>query len=371
MRKINLVVSVLFFVFLAVPILTSASEIKFSFNESKDTEANLLSGDNIHAVYTLVVAGAKRVTGEPNSFFERSIEITLAGAFANELRLLGHEGAHAFVARENGAWKTELRRGSFSYWGNLNDSEKSRVAASGLDWVNTSAEDVFTRNLGKKISAAEVLWFVLNQQNASTYVYTGIRSPDECLSECRASSDDPEQWYGILGNSDLEVMDKLYEDLKIGAAWQALGLVAPIYHGMEYWVSGKEYTMPGWWVNPQFDMTDAGVMYALGIWGKTAGGLIVRLRPGYGKNRIDGGHMTAFEVELSNIRITEKIKGDIRGGLSKTLKSSDFVGASIERSLDHKFSVGLDANYYDGYNRSNPKADGGWKDASLFVRARF
>jgi hypothetical protein len=371
LRKINLVILIVVFVFLAVPIPASASDIKFSLNAAKDTEANLLSGDNIHAVYTLVIAGAKGVTGEPNSFFKRSVEVALIGALAREFRLLGHEANHAFVARENGAWSTEIRRRGFTYSGNLSDSEKLRVTASGFDWVNTSAEDVYTRNLGKKISVTELSWFVLNQLNPSTYIFFDTKSPDECLSECRVANADSEQWYGIMGNSDLETMNKLYKDLRIGAAWQTLGLVLPSYHVAKYWVAGKEYTLPGWWVNPQFDMTDAGVMYALGMWYKTDGGLIVRLRPGYGKNRVAGGHMTAFEVGLYDIRITKKLKVGIRGGISEALKSSNFVGASIERSAGDKFSVGIDANYYDGYNRNNPVADGNWKDAALFVRARF
>lgn len=362
---------VVLFVFLALPILTSASEIKFSFDTARDTEANILSRDNMHATYTLVVTGVKRVTGEPNSLLERSIEIVLISALANEFRLFGHEGGHTFAARENGAWNTELYRSSSYYTGSLSDLEMARVATSGLDWGNTSAEDVLTRNLGNEISAGEVVWFLFNQAISPGYIYIETRSPSECLGECRRSRADPESWYGLLADSNLETMDNLYNDLKIGAAWQTLGFAAHFYHGMKYWVTGKEYTIPSWWVNPQFDMTGAGVMYALGIWYKTDGGVIVRLRPGYGKNRVEGGHMTAFEVELSNIRITEKLKGGIRGGLSEALKSSGFVGASIERSLGDRFSVGIDANYYDGYHRSNPMADGHWKNASVFVRARF
>ncbi len=371
MRRINLAILVVLFIFLAVPITTSASEIKFSINGAKDVEANFLSEDNIHATYTLVIAGAKRVTGEPHSFFKRSVEVALTGAVAREFRLLGHEANHAFVARENGAFDTQIRRRGFTYSGNLSDSSKLRVTASGFDWVNTSAEDVYTRNLGKKISITELSWLLLNQVNPSAYIFFDTRSPDECLGGCRVANADSEQWYGIIGNSDLESMDRLYKDLRIGAAWQALGLVVPSYHVMKYWVAEKEYTMPGWWVNPQFDMTNVGVMYALGMWYRTDGGLVVRLRPGYGKNRVAGGHMTAFEVDLSNIRITEKLKGGIRGGISEVLKSSNFVGASIERSSGGMFSVGIDANYYYGYHRNNPVIDGHWEDAALFVKARF
>ena len=346
-----------------------AGDIRFSYNKSMDREANLLGADSMHSLYSLTNIGAKKIIGKPNSFSGRSAEIIFASLLGHITKTMAHEEGHVFTARVNGAYETEINNDVYWWRGNLNDAERIKVSTAGLDWVNVEAEKTINRNMGKKINVSELIWFGLNQVNAPGYVFTKTDTPEKCLDDCRYNTNDTVKWYGLVGKSDLDIMDKLYSDLKVGAAWQALGLFVPIYHGIKYWSAGKEYTMPNWWFNPQFDMTDVGVMYALSVWHKSESGTTVHLRPGFGKNRVESGHIKALEVELS-IPYSNYVFG-IRGGSYKTLKRSHSFGVSAEKVVSKNWSVGVDIDQYSGYHRKNPKANSDWHETLIFAKVSF
>lgn len=366
------VVMVLLF---ALPMAVESSEVKLSFNGSKSLKHNALSGENIHLVYILTTRGMD-IVAKPDNILERGGEVVLKSSLALFLRQLPHEGEHSLAIKENGAENTSISFGNginggrVLYKGLLSNKERARVVSAGIDATNEVVDDSIDHALGKNISISEVLWIGANQGYASSYVYFNTSSPENCLGGCKDSFSDPEAWYGSLANSDIKIMNNLYEGVRRGAAWQSLGLAIPLYYGLKYLVTGEESALPNWWLNPQFDMTDAGVLYALGIWHKTEGGTVIRIRPGYGKNII-GKTMMALEVELSNISLSEKIKGGISGGFAKTKNNSSFVGASLERKLTDNFSLGVETAYYDGYNRKNPRAEGSWVDASVFIGISF
>lgn len=361
--------TLILFVLIFTATTAQGAEVIVDYSNSLNTEANILSLNNIHAVYTFTTEGTKRIMGKPRNFFFRGLEIGLSGILASKLHKIGHEGAHAFSAEENGAWKTKIFLDHCTYWGDFSNQDYVKISMAGLNWENKSAENSIVRSIGKEMSATELLWFGINQQ---CLVTTSLFNTDklENYSNPKKDSNDLVKWIMYLGDSE-DIREKLYTDIRRGAMWQSLGLFVPAYYGLNYWVTGEEKTMPNFWANPQCDMTDTGVLYALGIWYKTEKNFVIHARPGYGVNRNDDESIMSLELGISGFKITEKIEGSLKCGFSKTLNDSYSVEASVEKSFTPNFAVGISGNYYSGYHRENPSSDESWGKASLFCKFIF
>lgn len=348
-------------------------KIELTWNFNKNLFQNFLSTENLHTGYNITACGIRRII-KPKNLLSRTTEIGLALPFSISLSVLNHEGGHEWVAIENGALETwiewNLRQfwtGKACYVGKFSKEQKAKFAAAGLIRQNQAATRIIDQNLGKTITISELMWFANNQRDVSSWFITTSKPRGD---DYGLRSHDVEMWIANVADFSIGTMNSLYDDVTLGAVWQKLGLIVPAFAGIKYWLFGKEFKMPNWYLNPQAELTDAGVMYALGIWYQLDNDIMLKIRPGWGRDRIQDDTLIALEIEASDIPLPFwGTKGRIRGGFSKTLKTSALIGISMEKPLSGKIAIGIDANYYSGYHRHNPRANGSYSET--IVKFKF
>jgi len=349
-------------------------ELELEWNFSKNLHLNLMSTTNLYTGYSVVGYRIRRAI-PGNKFRDRTAEIVLTVPFTVAFSGFGHEGEHELACMENGAQDTSIRYESgyfqYNYTGDIDSGSEARVISAGLAWQNRSAEEVITRNLDREVPVSEILWFGVNQLCASNYAYMtkrvyGNRYGHDCGDIASWIS-----WLSWTENFDPLTEEHLSDDVKLGADWQVVGSILPIYSGLSYWFAGREQKMPNWWFNTQFELTDVGVMYALSGWYQFENGIQAKFRHGYGKNRVEGRDMFSFEGEVSDIPLFRDITGGFRAGFSKTSEDAISAGLSLKKPLWKNMAVGLGANYYSGYHRNNPRANGSWAEIFTSLNIKF
>ena len=355
-----------------------ALDVDFDYNVSKDYKQNLLSTTNLHTMYAVVGYGVEkgllRISQE-NKFWQRGVEIIVDSQLAYGLTGLGHEGGHDYYADRNGVGNRSISwsfyNASTSYdlsYNNLAGLEKERISSAGLVWNNRAAEESLVNRIGERAIISEMLWYSANKISMPWYVKKS--SAPNRTGSYGTSSNDMENWTRHVAENDFGKMDSLYRDLKTGAVWQGLSLIAPAGASLYYLLTGKTYQIPKAWFSTEAELTDAGVMYALtGLYKHQ--GITYSVRLGYGKNRVEERTMSQFEAEIRNVPLPLwDLRAKLKVGYTETLGASQSFGIGLEKSFK-QFAVGAEANRYGGYHRNNPKATEGSTELLTYVNFKF
>lgn len=269
-----------------------------------------------------------------SNILDRTLKIAGSGIGGVILSVLGHEAAHGLAALRNGGKNIRINWSPETFWtgscrsvGNFSNLERQKISSAGLNWQNSIADKVVGENTGKEVDVSQLLLFGLNQLNFTLYYFRSTSKPFES-----SSSADPINWARYVAGDDMTVARLVYDDLRKGAVWQAAGAVIPLWVGINYWLFGKEYRMPNWWVNPQAELTDAGVMFTLSIWHRfESSGAVVKIKPGYGQNRVQEKNK-ALPMYSLETQAQIPIKGfvvEMSGNYSHTLRTAMSFGVGI------------------------------------------
>jgi len=375
MRKVSLVLLVAAMViFIFGKNYCMALDVKFDYSPSKDVQQNLLSTVNLHSGYSVLAYGVEKVFDQ-NKAWQRGAEIIVESQLAIGLSILGHEGGHDYYADKNGVVNRSVSwsfySGSVSYdssYSNLTFGQKSRLNAAGIIWNNRAAAETLADSIGEQVVISEALWYSANKINLPGYI--GKASAPDQSESYGLSKNDIESWIRNVAGNDFGKMESLYSDLKVGAIWQGLSLIAPAGASPYYLFTGNIIQVPKLWFDTETELTTAGVMYALTGFLKHQG-VTYNLRAGYGKNRIEEKTMSQIEAEIKNIPLPIwNLKAKVKAGYADTLSASRSIGFGLEKSFG-QVAVGADVNRYDGYHRSNPKASEGLTEISTHLKFRF
>lgn len=384
MRTLTLVlIPILIFTFLGVnagaeqtPEETIPLEVKLEWAFGmEEPESNLFRTKNLHALYNTVAHAIRdgfryKVKA---AWLQRTLEIGYSFPLAFYMSIAGHErGGHGETALANGAEDTSphvfYEGGAYS-WEGLPEEGKLKTSAAGMTWTNRSAEEVISRNLlGKEVTVSNLIWFGIGQIDTASYIISKTDEPKrEDYIRYGSYGRDTERWIRLLSDEDYERAVHLYGDLRVGGYWQGLGLVPPLLAGLDYWFTGSLHKAPRFWLNPQTELTDAGVMYNLDVYHLLIGReILIKGRLGYGRDRVEKEGMYAAELGVSGIPIFWGVKGGLRGGVSETLGPNHSYGLSLSRTFGN-FELGVEYDHYNGHHRRNPKAEGDFSEVVFSV----
>ena len=342
----------------------------FGWNLSKDFETNMTDPGNLATANYLYGAGVNKILESimDDSIWRRTLELMLDTPFPMILSTYLHEyGGHRWVVLENGGKIVKMEvhfidGGIKAIFDDYDARISSRVAAAGISRQNLAVEYNISEVIGREFNLSDHVWILRNQLLVTYY----LDKADSSYSGYKEYGSDIELW--IRNTADSE---KLNSDVKKGTVWQGLGLIQPLWYTARYWWTGEKDLIPTWYLTPQAELTDAGVMFNLNIYKSFENGLFLKSRIGYGKDRIESDDMYALEVELSSIPLFWDLHCGVRAGFSDTLDTNYNLGASLTRDFG-QVSVGVDGNYYsEGYHRESPRAYGSYSEITFWLAYSF
>lgn len=332
-------------------------EISYEFGLTSLQE-NFFSTINMKAAYDSSMFGLGTVLDD-SSLGRRLGKIGIAWLLKKEFSFIAHEDGHVIAETMN-------RGGSCSphyfFWQGANAwyckdgvGFENRNDTSGLASDYGWTDRILRKRLGKQIEIQDYVSFIDSQSYQSWYISNTPSNPDDDIEADIASWIRHQSLYH-------PIQEKLLTDLHYSAVWQALGLILPLYKGVEYIIWGGEKTrMPKMWLNPVGELTDAGVIYRLDGYLLTDDGTFFKASTGIGWDRAHGDTLISLaEAEVVKPLYDNDWKLTLIAGISKTLMTNYNLGLGLEKKIPwlKDVSVSVSIDYYSGYHIENLKQKG-------------
>ncbi len=272
MRLVNLKVAA---VALACTALSARADegMTFKFGYSPNEKYSWASPRSAVGAYDVLATSIDRYFG--HSPLARGTTMVLDEFVGFHLSQFGHEyGGHAEAFYETTGRTASVTLGLFNQshtdaWIDGNDREALRkfcneggrviLTVAGLNYQMHVGELLSRRMLGKEVYAREHLMRLTNDLALLAYMIPTARPHGSTA----AAKGDLTDFMGSVTGPQLHRVNRLYNQLYAGAAWQALGSWVDFYGAGIYLLYGDRLVMPRNWVRPETILTPYGVEYGL------------------------------------------------------------------------------------------------------------